>query len=101
MMGVQGEVGGPLFASEEELVAELAAMSAESAPRRFTLCVVAPERDDAVVVCWGMAFDDEVVAYLPADDPPGRSCLLRLTSPHRVRRMFPRAADMRLVWIDP
>jgi hypothetical protein len=100
-MGVQGEVGGPLFASEEELVAELAAMSTESAPRRFTLCAVAPGWEDATVVCWGMAFDDEVIAYLPIEDPPGRSCVLRLTSPRRVRRMFPRAADMRLVWIDP
>jgi hypothetical protein len=94
-------VGGPPFGSEDELVAELAAMSAENAPRRFTLCVVAPDRDDAAVVCWGMAFDDEVVAYLPADDPSGGSCVLRLTSPGRVRRVFPRAADMRLVWIDP
>ena len=48
-----------------------------------------------------MAFDDEVVAYLPADDPSDGSCVLRLTSPGRVRRVFPRAADMRLVWIDP
>jgi hypothetical protein len=51
-MGTQGEVGGPLFASEEELITELAEMSAENAPRRFTLCAVTPDWDDAVVVCW-------------------------------------------------
>jgi hypothetical protein len=95
-------VGGPLFGSEEELVAELAAMSAENAPRRFTLCAVTPGREDAAVVCWGMAFDDEVVAYLPAeDDWSTDSCVLRLTSAARVRQVFAHAADMRLVWIDP
>ena len=47
-----------------------------------------------------MAFDDEVIAYLPADDPSGGSCVLRLPSPGRVRRVFPRA-DTRLVWMDP
>ena len=100
-MGAQGDADGPLWESEDELVAELAALSAEYAPRRFTLCAVAPDRDDAAVVCWGMAFDDEVIAYLPADEPSGHSSLMRLTSPGRVRRVFPRAADMRLVWIDP
>src|SRR5215472_5467764 len=102
-MGTQSEMGGGLvFGSEDELMAELAALSAEHAPRRFSLCAVAPARDDAAVVCWGLAFDDEVVAYLPAEGgPSGRSCVLRLTSPGRLRRVFPRAADMRLVWIDP
>jgi hypothetical protein len=102
-MGAQGELGsGLVFGSEDELMAELAALSAENAPRRFTLCAVAPARDDAVVVCWGLAFEDEVVAYLPAEDEAsGRSCVLRLTSAGRLRRVFPRPADMRLVWIDP
>lgn len=102
-MGAQsGMGGGPVFGSEEELMAELAALSAEHAPRRFTWCAVAPGRDDAAVVCWGLAFDDEVVAYMPpVDERSGRSCVLRLMSPGRVRRVFPPAADMRLVWIDP
>ena len=101
-MGTQGETGGALFSSEEELMLELAALSAESAPRRFTLCAVAPGWADAAVVCWGLAFDDGVVAYLPrGDEHSGRSCVLQLTSPGRVRGVFPRTADMRLVWIDP
>jgi hypothetical protein len=90
-----------LFASEEELMSELTALSAEHAPRRFTLCAVAPGWADAAVVCWGMAFDNEVLAYLPPDERSGRSCVLRLTSPARVRGVFPRTGDMRLVWIDP
>jgi hypothetical protein len=48
-----------------------------------------------------MAFDDEVIAYLPAADDAGRPCLLRLTSPARLRRVFGPTADTRLVWIDP
>jgi hypothetical protein len=101
-MDAHGGAGsGAIFGSEEELMAELAALSGEHAPRRFTLCSVAPHQEDAAVVCWGLAFDDEVVAYLPADEDSGHACLLRLASPGRLRRVFPRAADMRLVWIDP
>jgi hypothetical protein len=101
-MSAQGEIsGGQGFSSEGDLVAELAAMSAECAPRRFTVCAVAPDQDDAAVVCWGMAFDDEVIAYLPAAEDSGRPSLLHLASPARLRRVFGPTADTRLVWIDP
>lgn len=82
-------------------MAELTSLSIECAPRRFTYCVVSPDGDDGAVVCWGMAFDGEVIAYLPSeDDADGRSSLMRATSAQRVRRLFHRAADIRLIWID-
>lgn len=84
-----------IFVDERALMAELTEMSVESAPRRFALCEVWADVEDAGVVGWGMAFDDEALLYLPQS-----SVLGRLSSAHRALKMCARGGDRRLVWID-
>jgi hypothetical protein len=85
--------------SEQGLLAELRDLSAESAPRRFALCVLDVERDDGVVLGWGLADDHEAIAYLPREDcsTPG---FLSAGSATRIPRMLRRTGDVRLIWID-
>ncbi len=49
----------------------------------------------------GLAFDDEVVAYLlGTGEAQPRSSVMRSSSPERVQRSLARHADVRLVWVD-
>jgi hypothetical protein len=94
---------GTVLGTEHELMAELAELSSDHAPRRFSLCLVDREEDDAVVVGWGMAFADEAVAYLPGDVESGRrDTFMRVASAERARHRLARHdADVRLIWLDP
>ncbi|WP_344590655.1 hypothetical protein [Actinomadura vinacea] len=76
-------------------MAELTEMSVEFAPRRFALCEVWAEDEDAGVVGWGMAFDDETLLYLPHTRVFGRS-----SSAQTALSRFTRGGGGRLVWID-
>ncbi|GAA2070885.1 hypothetical protein [Actinomadura alba] len=81
---------------------QLTEMSAEHAPRRFSLCLVDREVDDAAVVGWGMAFADGAVAYLPGDpEMGGRRRVMYVPTADRARHRLSRLADVRLIWIDP
>jgi hypothetical protein len=88
----------PLW-TEEEFVTELAGLSAEYAPRRFSLCLVHGEREDGEILGWGLAFEDRAIAYLPGDDETGGT-FMRSGSAEGARRLLSRRADVRLVWLD-
>lgn len=83
-----------VLGDEKSLMSELTEMSAEFAPRRFALCEVWADEEDAGVVGWGMAFDDEAMLYLPES-----GLMARLSSAQRALRLT-RSADRRVVWID-
>jgi hypothetical protein len=84
---------------EERLLKELAELAAESAPRRFALCLLDADHDDGVVLGWGLALDDQAIAYVPADGrrPPSLLCAGSLA---RLPKLVRRDGDVRLVWID-
>lgn len=92
----EGSEGPSMTAiGEDEFMAELTEISVEFAPRRFALCGVRPNLEDAQVIGWGMAFDDEAMLYLPEDGTLGR-----LRSAQRAPRLYGRRGDLRVVWID-
>ena len=84
---------------EEQLIAELTELSAESAPRRFAICLLDVDHEDGVVLGWGLAVDDQAVTYVPADGR-GPSGLLCASSLARLPRLVRRDGDVRLIWID-
>lgn len=84
-----------VFGDERALMAELTELSVEFAPRRFSLCEVWADDEDAGIVGWGMAFDDETLLYLPQNGMVGR-----LSSAQRALKAYTRGGDRRLVWID-
>jgi hypothetical protein len=86
-------------ATENGLLAELAELSAEAAPRRFAICRLDTERDDGVVLGWGLALEDQAVAYVPAEGC-GRPCLVSCGSPARLPDLLCPSGDIRLIWID-
>jgi hypothetical protein len=92
---LEGNVG-PI---EERLIRELTELSAESAPRRFAICLLDVAHEDGVVLGWGLAVDDQAVAYVPADGH-GPSGLLCSSSLARLPRLVRRDGDVRLIWID-
>ena len=83
----------------ERLLKELTELSVESAPRRFAICLLDADRDDGVVLGWGLALEDQAVAYVPADGcrPPSLLCAASLA---RLPRLVRRDGDVRLIWID-
>jgi hypothetical protein len=93
---------GTFLGTETELMTQLAEMSAEHAPRRFSLCLVDREvDDDAAVVGWGMAFADGAVAYLPGDpEMGGRRRVMYVPTADRARHRLSRLADVRPIRID-
>jgi hypothetical protein len=84
-----------LFRDETALMAELKELCVEFAPRRFALCEVWADDDDAGIFGWGMAFDDKALLYLPQ-----ARVLCTTNSPQRALGRYARGADRRLVWID-
>lgn len=84
---------------QERLLKELTELSAESAPRRFAICLLDVDHDDGVVLGWGLALDDQAVAYVPADGcrPPSLVCAGSLA---RLPKLVRRDGDVRLIWID-
>jgi hypothetical protein len=89
----EGNVG------QDGLLKELTALSAESAPRRFAICLLDVDHDDGVVLGWGLALDDQALAYVPADGsgPPSLLCSNSLA---RLSKLLRREGDVRLIWID-
>jgi hypothetical protein len=87
---------GPI---RERLLKELTELSAESAPRRFAICLLDVDHDDGVVLGWGLALEDQAIAYVPADDcrPPSLLCSGSLA---RLPKLVHRDGDVRLIWID-
>ena len=81
--------------TEEDLLAEMADLSAEEAPRRFALCTVDVEQDDGVV----LALPDEAIAYMYGETDVSMS-ILRATAATRFPRMLRRAGNVRLIWVD-
>ncbi|HZE30823.1 MAG TPA: hypothetical protein VE198_05220 [Actinoallomurus sp.] len=81
------------------LLKELTELSAESAPRRFAICLLDVDHDDGIVLGWGLALDDQAVAYVPADGggPPSLLCSSSLA---RLPKLLRRDGDLRLIWID-
>ena len=81
------------------LLRELTELSADSAPRRFAVCLVDVEHDDGVVLGWGLALDDQAIAYVPADGcgPPSLFCSSPLA---RLPKLLCRDGDVHLIWID-
>jgi hypothetical protein len=87
--------------SEDEIMADLAEMSAEHAPRRFTVCIVRPDLTDAGVMGWGMAFADTIVVYLPEGGVlEGRQSLRCMSREGRVWRELSGRDDIRIIPID-
>lgn len=96
------DIAGTVLGTEEELMAELVELSTDHAPRRFSLCLVDREEDDAVVVGWGMAFADGAVTYLPGSPEWNvRDSFMVFRSADSARHRLSRSADVRLIWIDP
>jgi hypothetical protein len=81
--------------TEDELVTELEELSAEFAPRRFTLCQVDGDWQDGQIIGWGLAWDEEAIVYLVQ-----ARVLMTAPSAERARQRMARKADVRLVWVD-
>lgn len=90
---------GTASPTEESLLAELADLSTGYAPRRFALCVVDVERDDGVVLGWGLALPDEALAYLHHAATPTAG-ILRAPSATCFPPMLSSVGDVKLWWID-
>jgi hypothetical protein len=84
---------------QERLLKELTELSAAAAPRRFAVCLLDVDHDDGVVLGWGLALDDQAIAYVPADGcrPPSLLCAGSLA---RLPKLVCRDGDARLIWID-
>jgi hypothetical protein len=95
--------GRTLRGAPEDLAAELAGLSAENAPSRFTVCLVEDEQLDAAIVGWGMALIDWVLVYLPALEESGRPrhTIRVFPSIERMHRCLCRSDNVRLIWLDP
>lgn len=85
-------------ADEQSLLAELAELAAETAPRRFALCALDVRGDDGAVIGWGLAFDAEVIAYLSCGGRAGS--VVRARTAIMARRLVARLGDVRLIWLD-
>jgi hypothetical protein len=89
---VQREQGGDVLAADVPMT------GLRAAPRRFALGLLDVQRDDGVVVGWGLDFGDEAIVYAPTDGLGQR--LFRVETADRARRLLARRA-VRLIWLDP
>lgn len=71
------------------------------APSRFLLIGIADDRTDAGVLGWGMAWEDEVVAYLTRPADTGRPVHVQARSAESIRASVAHRHEVRLAWIDP
>ena len=78
------------------LLAEMTELSAEQAPRRFSLCGIDVDADDGAVLAWGFAFAQRAILCTPEGTPKGV-----FPSAESVVRRFGRGEKLRLIWIDP
>ncbi|MGH8412540.1 MAG: hypothetical protein ACRERT_15105 [Pseudomonas sp.] len=82
--------------NEELFTAEINSMVVENAPRRFALCEEIGDRVDAVIVAWGISFDDHAEIISAAHD----GAWGRFRSAEKARQLLSRHSTIRLVWID-
>ena len=78
----------------EEHIAEYISQTLADGPRRFALFGVAPDRRDAGLIGWGLAFDDEAIFYTVGN------AVIRAQSAESVHAMMRRKGDTRLAWLD-
>lgn len=71
------------------------------APSRFVLVGISPDRTDAGVLGWGMAWDDEALAYLTTPRGDRSPAFYRSHSAQSIRTALAHGHDVRLAWIDP
>jgi hypothetical protein len=83
-------------AATDGLWAEIAELSAEQAPRRFSVCEIDVDADDGAVLAWGFVFPDGAMLCTPDGTPRGV-----LRSAESTWKLFRRGAERRLIWIDP
>lgn len=82
---------------EALFTSEINAMVTENAPRRFALCEEIGDRADAVIIAWGMSFDDHAETFSAAHD----GVWGRFRSAEKARQLLSRHSTIiRLVWID-
>lgn len=74
----------------------MAELSAEQAPRRFSVGEINIDADDGAVLAWGLAFPDGAILCTPDGAPRGV-----LRSAESIWRLFRRGGELRLIWIDP
>ncbi|MFC7330941.1 hypothetical protein [Marinactinospora rubrisoli] len=80
------------------LQVEVEQLCREQAPRRFAICEMDYAADDALILAWGYSLDggERVIVVGEAGGP--RFATFR--SIDRAKRVFGRATDVHLVWID-
>lgn len=89
---------GPLC-SEPEFAALLKTLVANFAPRLFALIEEEGEREDGVLVAWGMAFEDRVEVV--RGDGVEKVITGSFASVDHVNRLYSLRKKMHLVWYDP
>lgn len=89
---------GPM--TDAELAGYTDAVLTERAPRRFAVFGVAPDRRDAGVIGWRLAFDDAALLWIQENDD-GRPSYFQYTSAESIRDLFARRGEVRLGWADP
>lgn len=77
------------------------AMLTEFAPRRFAIFGVAPDRSDAGVLGWGLAFDEEAVFCCDAGEGDELPRYFQCSSAEAVRELLAGRGEVRLGWADP
>lgn len=88
---------GPM--TDAELTDYMDATLSEHAPRRFAVFGVAPDRGDAGVIGWGLAFADEALLWI-GENEDGRPSYFQYTSAESIRDLFARRGEVRLGWAD-
>lgn len=84
----------PAVPATEERIADYITQTLAEGPRRFALFGVAPDRSDAGIIGWGLAFDDEAI-FLTLGN-----AIIRAPSAESVHTMMRHRGDTRLAWLD-
>lgn len=84
----------PVVLATEELIAEYISQTLADGPRRFALFGVAPDRSDAGLIGWGLAFEDEAVFCTTGN------AVIRASSADSVHTLMRHHGDTRLAWLD-
>ena len=84
------------ISTPHDLREEATALVFECAPRRFALCWIGYEEDDGGILAWGLQFGtDHAVTCGESGGGLGR-----FASAEDARRLYARAREVLLVWID-
>lgn len=88
----------PQAPMSEEEYDDFVTLLGDWAPHRFVLIGVADDRTDAGVLAWGLAWDDQAIAY--SVDEHDRRSDFRGRSAEAIRAVVGRRHEVRLAWID-